>query len=195
VKSSLLYQILLWDNDGTVTGSKNPNDSSPGNKKILPGVKNLMQQALVNIIISGFKCPESESQNFDPKKIIKNFTNLMGQLPIDAAAFSPTIGGTECYLVIKKSDSIIIKEAHKDPRYKDYIGYFKKPDIGMFAVIQDLIQEKFSKVVNKKTTTMIGDTWHDQKAAQTFGINFIEAKVIHKQFSNKFGYNKTNLPL
>ncbi len=39
-----------------------------------------------NFIISGFKSPESEAQNFDPEKVIAKFKELMTQLPINAAA-------------------------------------------------------------------------------------------------------------
>ncbi len=59
----------------------------------------------------------------------------MEQLPINAAAFSPSIGGVACYVVIKKLDgNILIKKAHEDIRYAEYVGKFKKPDIGMFVV-------------------------------------------------------------
>jgi hypothetical protein len=36
------YKILIWDNDGTVTGSKNPNDGSVNAKIILPNVEKTM---------------------------------------------------------------------------------------------------------------------------------------------------------
>ena len=139
------HKILIWDNDGTVTGSKNPNDTRNSAKVIFPNVKETMQNSDFNFIISGYKSPESELQNFDANKIITRFSKLMNQLPINAAAFSPAIGGVECYVLIKKNNKIIIKEAHKDSRYMKYIGKFKKPDIGMFMVIKDIALEEFNE--------------------------------------------------
>ncbi len=83
------YKILIWDNDGTVTGSKNPNDSTVSAKIILPNVEKTMCTTDFNFIISGFKSPESEAQNFDPEKVSAIFIDLMNKLPINAAAFSP----------------------------------------------------------------------------------------------------------
>ena len=176
------HKILIWDNDGTVTGSKDPNDLRHNAKVILPGVEAAMLASEFNFIISGFKSPESEAQNFDPKKMIEKFKELMTQLPINAAAFSPNIGGVACYVVIKKLDgSIFIKKAHEDERYVEYIGKFKKPDIGMFVVMRDIVREEYGQLIDKDSSIMIGDTWHDKMAAESFGINFIEASVIHKR--------------
>ncbi len=172
---------MIWDNDGTVTDSKDPNDKSNNAKVILPGVEATMLKADFNFIISGFKSPESEAQNFDSKKVIARFKELMNQLPINAAAFSPSIGGVACYVVIKKLDgNLFIKKAHEDPRYAEYIGKFKKPDIGMFIVMRDIVKEEYAQILDKNSAIMIGDTGHDKKAAESFGIDFIEASVIHK---------------
>lgn len=49
---------LLWDNDGTISGFKNPDDDKFYNiKNILPGVKDLMKQDAYNFVISGCKTP------------------------------------------------------------------------------------------------------------------------------------------
>lgn len=174
------HKILIWDNDGTVTGSKDPNDNATNAKIILPNVKETMHTADFNFIISGFKSSESEAQNFNPEKIIAIFIDLMNKLPINAAVFSPSIGGTTCYVVIKQLDnSILIKKAHKEPRYQEFIGQFKKPGIGMLVVIKDIAQEEFGQTIDQRTSAMIGDTWHDEAAAKGFGIHFIKAKTIH----------------
>jgi hypothetical protein len=177
---AMQQKILLWDNDGTVTGSKDPNDKGMHAKIILPGVEETMQKAEFNFIISGFKSPESELQNFDPDKTASKFIDLLSQLPISAAAFSPTIGGVACYVVIKKDGKFFIKKAHEEPRYKKYIGEFKKPGIGMFLVIRDLALEEFGQIIDSKSAIMIGDTWHDEMAAKTFGVPFMDAKIIHE---------------
>ncbi len=52
------HKILIWDNDGTVTGSKDPNDLGNNAKVILSGVEATMLTADFNFIISGFKSPE-----------------------------------------------------------------------------------------------------------------------------------------
>ena len=175
------HKILIWDNDGTVTGSNNPNDASDKAKVILPGVREAMEKADFNFIISGFRSPESEAQNFDPEKISDKFIALMKELPIQTAVFSPMIGGIACYVVIKRTDNtIIIKKAHEDPRYKSYIGKFKKPDIGMFVVMKEVAHEEFSQVIDQETSVMIGDTWHDEAAAKSFGIPFLDASVLHR---------------
>jgi hypothetical protein len=171
-------KILLWDNDGTISASKSPNDPA---KVILPNVEKTMQSAEFNFIISGFASPESEAQNFDPEKTAARFIDLMSQLPIKAAAFSPTIGGVACYVVIKKTDgSVTIKKAHEEARYKHFIGQFKKPGIGMFVVMRDIAHEEFGQIINETTSTMIGDTWHDETAATAFGIPFIHASSVHE---------------
>jgi hypothetical protein len=76
------HKILIWDNDGTVTGSKNPNDISNKAKVILPNVEETMKNSNFNFIISGYKSPESELQNFDVNKIITRFSKLMNQLQL-----------------------------------------------------------------------------------------------------------------
>lgn len=114
-------KILIWDNDGTISASINPNDKTHG-KVVLPGVHQAMEQAKLNFIISGFKSPESELQNFDPLLVAKSFKNLMQQLPIEAAVFSPTIGGIECYVVTKNAAPYNIY--HNIPKFISYIGYF-----------------------------------------------------------------------
>lgn len=106
------YKILLWDNDGTIMGAKNPNDGTCSAKVIMPGVEETMQKAEFNFVISGFKSPESEAQNFDPEKVIKRFTDLMNKLSISAVTFSPMIGGVACYVLLKKDNNIIICKAH-----------------------------------------------------------------------------------
>ncbi len=179
------HKILIWDNDGTVTGSKDPNDTHTQAEIILPGVEETMKGADFNFIISGFKSPESEAQNFDPDKVAARFIALMEKLPIQIAAFSPTIGGVACYVVIKKSNNqIVIQKAHEDPRYKAYVGDFKKPRIGMFMVMKDVALEEFRQTITAENSAMIGDTWHDEAAATSFGIPFIEAKTIHQKASN-----------
>ena len=82
-------------------------------------------------------------------------------------------------MVIKRWDnSIILKKAHEDKRYQKYIGQFKKPDIGMFVVIRDIAKEEFAQIIDKDTSIMIGDTWHDEEAAKNFGIPFMNASLI-----------------
>ena len=57
-----MKKILFWDNDGTISASKNPNDPE---KIILPNVKTTMEKADINCIISGFKNASSQlSQSF-----------------------------------------------------------------------------------------------------------------------------------
>jgi phosphoglycolate phosphatase-like HAD superfamily hydrolase len=192
VKGLMMQKIFLWDNDGTITGSKDPHDKTSQAKVILPGVAEAMKTAEFNFIISGFKSPESEAQNFDPDKVAERFISLMEQLPIQAAAFSPLIGGIACYVVIKKDNKISILKPHEDPRYKEYIGEFKKPGVGMFAVMRDVALEVFGQTLNEKNSIMIGDTWHDEVAAKAFGIPFIEAHIIHASSQKK---PKTVFPL
>lgn len=173
--------ILIWDNDGTVMGSVNPNDTSSSAKILLPNVQRIMQtDSVINIICSGCKTPESELQNFDPQRVIERFTVLMNKLPISLATFSPAIGGTQCYVVIKHSsaDDFEIRTAHEDQRYMHLVGQFKKPGIGMLMVIQDLLQELYD---TEDTTNLffIGDTWHDEHAARAMAIPFIPAQQIH----------------
>lgn len=179
-RTTMIKKILIWDNDGTVSGSHNPLDTSSQAKVILPHVVETMAQADFNCMISGIKNAESEMQNFDPEKIIERFKALMEKLPLKAIAFSPMIGGVACYVVIKKSDGTIsVKKAHEDPRYAQYIGEFKKPGIGMFVVMRDVAKEEFDQTIDATTTLMIGDTWHDEQAAKSFGLPFVSAQSVH----------------
>ena len=57
---------MIW----TITGAKDPNDKTSQAKVILPNVIETMQKAEFNLVISGFKSPESEAQNFNPEKVI-----------------------------------------------------------------------------------------------------------------------------
>lgn len=174
-------KILIWDNDGTIMSSRNPNDASSNAKVILPNVKRIMNSNnVLNIVCSGMKTPESESQNFDPIKVIERFRLLMDELPITIATFSPAIGGTECYVVIKRSptDALEIRKAHEDVRYQHLIGKFKKPDTGMLIVIQDLIKEIGYESISTELL-FVGDAWQDEQAATACDITFIPAQLIH----------------
>lgn len=174
--SDMSYNILLWDRDGTITGSVDPNDK---NKTILPGVKEVMSKAKYNFVISGCATPESEAQDFDPKIIIPKIEEMMDELPIQAMVFSPKRGGVECWVVVKNKEGIKVIEAHKMPEYQKYIGKFKKPDIGMFVVMRDIAKKEF-RVNIRSNSVMIGDTWHDNKAAKDFGVGFVDAKAVHE---------------
>jgi hypothetical protein len=173
--------VLIWDNDGTVMGSANPNDSSNQARVLLPNVQRIMHtDGVINIICSGCKTPESELQNFDPQRVIERFTALMNTLPISLATFSPAIGGTQCYVVIKRfaQDGPEIRKAHEDARYMHLVGQFKKPGLGMLMVIQDLLQELYD-TQGTNNLFFIGDTWHDEHAARAMTIPFIPAQYIH----------------
>jgi histidinol phosphatase-like enzyme len=176
-----MQNIIIWDNDGTITSAKNPNDTSNTAKIILPNVENIMLQGnRFNIICSGMKTPESESQNFNATKIIEKFKQLMMQLPIRIAIFSPAIGGTECWVVIKKDNNDFeIRKAHENPDYQHLIGKFKKPDIGMLHVIKDLLQE-YGLTIHNNNTVFIGDAEQDRIAAHNFGMPFIWAQHLHQ---------------
>ena len=174
-------EILIWDNNGTISEALNPDDKSSKQAMILPGVRDKMKEAKYNFVASGYKSPESESQNFDPDQIILQMHKLMDELPINAIAFSPAIGGTECYVLIRKGRNIITRKAHQKARYQQHIGKFKKPDAGMLFVIKDVAKEEFGVDITSHNTIMIGDTWHDKSAAEAFGIGFVEAKVIHER--------------
>lgn len=178
-------KILIWDNDGTITRSTDPNDKSNAAKTIFPGVKETMMKADYNFIISGFKSPESEAQNFDPEKVSAKFIKLMQELPINVAIFSPAIGGIACYAVIKdKNNNFTAIKAHENPKYSEYIGRFKKPEIGMFVVLRDYAYIEFGIEINANTSLMIGDTWHDEQAAREFGIPFLTAGNVHSEAFN-----------
>lgn len=162
-------------------GSANPNDTSSNAKVLLPNVQRIMETAgTINIICSGCKTPESELQNFDPQHVIERFKLLMDKLPIALATFSPAIGGTECYVIIKRSsvDDLEIRKAHEDSRYMHLVGQFKKPGTGMLVVIQDLLQE-LNYAYGSTKLFFIGDTWHDEHAATSLGIPFIPAQQVH----------------
>ena len=175
-------KILVWDHDGTIKGSRDPRDTSSEAKVILPHVAETMAQASLNVVISGIKTPESEAQDFDPSHVAQRFMGLMDQLPIQAVAFSPLRGGVACYaLVRQENNQVLLHKAHEEERYKMYGGHFKKPGIGMFVVMRDLLRERFGRQLAPDTALMIGDTWHDQEAALAFGIPFLEAWQIHQR--------------
>ncbi len=180
-------RVIIWDMNGTIVGAKDPNDTTNSAWNVLPGVSFLMNQAnTINIVCSGGKRPEHESQDFDPEKVVAKFTALMEQLPITAAVFSPANGGTECWVLVKDSccGTVEVIKAHEDLRYEDYIGQFKKPDLGMFVVIRDMLEE-LEIAMSAENTVMIGDTWHDEVAAQGVGIGFLHANVIHNAAMSK----------
>lgn len=58
-------KIVLWNNDGTVIGSRHPDDSV---RKILAGVAHAMKVTQLNYIILGSKDTEGELRNYDPEK-------------------------------------------------------------------------------------------------------------------------------
>lgn len=96
-------KIIIWDNDGTITGTKDPNDCALSARIILPNVEMVMcRQGYFNVICSGTKTVESEQRSFDPVIIIEKYKELMLRLPITVAVFSPAIGGIECWIIIKK---------------------------------------------------------------------------------------------
>lgn len=173
-------KIIIWDKDGTITPFRYPSDSPINASCILPGVEQTMRESKFNFIVSGYKSPKSESRNLDPEHVIERLKALMQLLPIDAAAFSPYIGGIACFVVIKGIGNIFeIYKAHEDPQYKGYIGKFKKPDIGMFAVIKDIARERFGEKVDGENSLMIGDTSYDEAAAFNFSIPFLHVDKIH----------------
>lgn len=171
--------VIIWDNDGTIMGTKDLNDRSH-ERIILPNVQEIINTVpAVHIICSGFKSAETEKRNYDTQGVIKRFRQLMEKLPISAAVFSPAIGGVECWVILKNDNgNIEITKAHEDARYASFIGHFKKPDIGMFVVIKDLV-EKLGVNADKNDFIMIGDTLQDKEFAKNAGIDFIDAAVIH----------------
>lgn len=174
-------KVIIWDNDGTIKGSLNPNDTTSKAKVILPNVKKIMQQPnTINVICSGCKTPESELQNFDPDIIIEKFKVLMAKLPVQVAVFSPAIGGTECWVLLKINDKTFeVRKAHENNNYAHLIGTFKKPGTGMLKVLSDILQELYI-YIDRENTVFIGDTEHDQLAAHSYNIPFIHAKCIHE---------------
>lgn len=173
-----MKKVIIWDHDGTIVGSVDPNDPT---RRIMPNVAKVMNSKdTFNIICSGCKTASSELQDFDPDLIIAHFTQLMNQLSLHAAVFSPARGGTECWVMIKREDNNIeVRKAHEDPQYSPFIGQFKKPGIGMFVVIRDLLEELHSLKMSAENSVMIGDAWHDMVATYDVGLPFIHAKSIH----------------
>lgn len=174
--------IIIWDNHGTITGSKNPTDTA---RIILPNIEKIMRQKnTINIVCSGTKS-EHELQNFDPNTIIEELTTLMNKLPIQLAIFSPAAGGTECWVIIKnKTGAIEISKAHENTRYTNYRGKFKKPDTGMLIVIKDILKEIFGYTIDATNAIFIGDALQDKQAATNFGIPFMFAQEIHQLSDN-----------
>lgn len=185
-----VQKIIIWDNDGTIMGSKDPHDKSSGAKIILPNVeKTMRQENTLNIICSGMKTPESESQNFDPGKIIEKFKALMLDLPISVAVFSPAIGGIECWVVIKEANNrFTIFKAHEDERYQHLIGTFKKPGTGMLVVIKDILLER-GIVCDDTNAVFIGDAPQDMQAAHAAKLPFLHANHIHLVENKKIAGN------
>jgi hypothetical protein len=179
-------RFVIWDNDGTIKGSVDPDDESAGAKIILPNVRETMESVQqaggINIVCSGCKTPESECKNFDPKIIIPKMQTLMEDLPITATFFSPAIGGTQCWCVLRKKDEFETRRFHENPEYKDLIGCFKKPDAGMLIVIQDMLRQEFD-VNPAGQIVMIGDMDADRLAAEAVSIPFVHADVIHGKVS------------
>ena len=57
-----MHNIIIWDNNGTIMGSKNPNDTTHSAKIILPNIEKIMRKnKTTNIICSGCKTYESDS--------------------------------------------------------------------------------------------------------------------------------------
>jgi len=175
--SALKGKIIFWDNDGTVSGSVDPNDAS-GAKVILPGVVDAMQMADFNLIISGVKT--DNEIDFDGDLLVEKFADMMQKMPIAAAAFSPRAHGAECWVVLFVDGALQTIKAHEDDRYKEYINSFKKPGIGMFVVLSDIVEEFFSRKVGPENSVMIGDLPQDMEGAVAFGIPFVPADFIHR---------------
>ena len=171
--------IIFWDNYGTIVGSSHPLDNNVNDVEILPGVAEAMQKAEANIIVSGFKSPESEAQDYDPDALLVKFQSLMTKLPIDMVAFAPMRRGVACYVIIKGEGGNKIIKAHEDAVYKQYIGRFKKPDTGMFHVVHNMLEHELGRNISTNEMMMIGDTSHDQEAASKFGINFTSSSAVH----------------
>lgn len=175
--------VIIWDNDGTILGAAQ-DQTMPFQKKILmPRVEEVMMfHKGLNIICSGCKTEFSETVNFDPYRIINKLKTLMWYLPIQIAVFSPKIGGVECYALVynQAGGSLEVVELHSIARYAEWVGRFKKPDIGMFVVIRDLLYERYNLEFQHHRSVMIGDSWQDEKAALDFGLPFVEAKHVHE---------------
>lgn len=189
----MLKKIIFWDNDGTILGSRDPDDQSVKAKTILPNVEKVMENSLLNFIISGIQVEdENTSKDFDPKMMIDRFTLLMQKIPVVAAAFSPKRHGTECYLVFQNptaKNGFTVIEVHNEKQYEKYVGKFKKPDIGMFEVILDFIKKYYNETLVldnlnnnnlKQNIVMIGDMPQDRDAAAAFEIGFIDARAVHQ---------------
>lgn len=171
--------VLFWDNHGTIVEAKDPAHVTTATEKILPGVKTTMEKTPYNFLISGCKNEATDAPGCDAATGIERITALMNTLPLQAAAFSPSPDGTECYVIIKQDNQITVKKAHEEKRYKKYIGHFKKPDIGMLAVMKDIAREEFDLEITEMGCALVGDSISDQKAAEKFGIPFITAEIIH----------------
>jgi len=118
-------KIIIWDNDGTIMGSKDPHDTTSSAKFILPNVEHVMKTTdALHVICSGGK-------------------------------------------------------THEDSRYYHLIGQFKKPGAGMLIVIKDMVLEEFCLTITPHNSLMIGDTWHDEHAAATMDVPFLDATHVH----------------
>lgn len=167
IEELMQKKVIIWDNDSTIT-DRDPQDPTGKTKIILPNIKEVMGKcsATIHIICSGCQTPDTAFQHHDIGKGIDKFKNIMAQLPTVAAVFAPPIhgsmGGTDCYVVLKRNNKISTYALHEEERYKQYIGAFKKPAIGMFVVIRDLLQEVFGIIMDAKNTIKIDDSWHDK---------------------------------
>jgi len=98
IQMDATHKVIIWDNDGTIMGSKDPRDTFNSAKVLLPNVEAVMRQDNhFNVICSGMRTSESELQNFDPESIVAKFKKLMFELPVSIATFSPVMGGTQCW--------------------------------------------------------------------------------------------------
>lgn len=182
-QSSAEQQVIIWDYDGTIV--KQHVNTLKTNTNILPNIETAMQgEATINIICSGIRsleaCRHTPKKKilYNPEQDIEKFKNLMNQLPIKAAVFSYTLGGTECWVLIKTDTGFEVRTAHTDTRYLHLNGYFQKPDTGMLQVIKDLLSE-WQITIEKDALLFIGDTLQDQQAAEAFGISFKHAHDVH----------------
>ena len=175
-------RLLVWDKDGTVTSSKDPNDPSSDADLIFPNIATIMNTpGVINAICTGSRQAESEVQNYDPERIIAKLTHFMNQLPISIATFSPAIGGTQCYAVYRdKNGATQIRKAHEELSYAHLKGAFKKPETGMLQVITDLVSELYGALPSAQDSRMIGDLWFDEAAARAYHLPFISAFKVHE---------------
>jgi histidinol phosphatase-like enzyme len=175
-------KFVIWDNDGTIKNTTSPDDKRATAQETLPNVKTTMENIQLaggmNIVCSGCKRPVNERKNFDPRMIIPKMEALMEELPITMAFFSPIIGGTECWGVIKKGSRFEARPFHQKSEYKKWVGRFKKPDEGMLVVINDILKKEFGAEPTGQII-MIGDMDADRLAAKAVNIPFVHADVIH----------------